>query len=374
MVAQAAGGSEDGPDGVVHGSHWGSNNRAPAAMPGRDRGAGHDRARVADGTAGAQGRCMTGSLARGLLAGAVGTTALTTASYLDTAVRGRPAGSVPERPVEAVAARLDSDVPGRGRVEASRRRAYGALAGIGNGLATGVVMSVVRSAGVRFSAPVGAVVAGAVAMAATGVPAALLGVSDPRSWSSADRATDAVSHLAYGVGVQAVLQAVPTGRERRDPRTPAGVGLALRSALLGAAGGSRGSLGLAGPALTARSGVRPATRVARAVLVVGEMAGDKHPSVPTRTTPSGLAPRFLGATTGASRLAQRERANAAVPVLAAALGTAAGAWGGLGWRRWAGGRLPDWQAGLVEDAVALVLAGLACLPGRSRVPLVAVPD
>ena len=63
-----------------------------------------------------------------------------------------------------------------------------------------------------------------------------------------------------------------------------------------------------------------------------------------------------------------------MPVLAAALGTVAGAWGGLGWRRWATGRVPDWQAGLVEDAVALGLTGLACLPGRNRVPLVAVPD
>jgi hypothetical protein len=46
---------------------------------------------------------------------------------------------------------------------------------------------------------------------------------------------------------------------------------------------------------------------------------------------------------------------------------------GWGWRRWAAGRVPDWQAGLIEDAVALVLAGLACLPGRDRVPLIAVP-
>lgn len=173
---------------------------------------------------------MTGSLARGLLAGAVGTTASDLAAYLDTAVRGRPAGSVPDRLVDAVAARLDSDVPGRGREE-SRRTAYGALAGIGNGLATGVLFSVARSAGVRFSAPVGAVAAGAAAMAATDVPVALLGVSDPRSWSTADWATDAVSHLAYGVGVQAVLEAVPTAQERRSPRDPAGAGLALRSVL-----------------------------------------------------------------------------------------------------------------------------------------------
>ncbi|TFV61245.1 hypothetical protein E4P41_10035 [Geodermatophilus sp. DF01-2] len=316
---------------------------------------------------------MMGSLARGLVAGAVGTTALDAASYLDMVFRGRPASSVPDRLVDAVADRLGLDLPGRGQERANRRTAWGALVGIGNGLATGVAASVMRSAGVRFSPPVGAVVAGAAAMAATDVPAALLGVSDPRSWSTADWATDAVSHLAYGAGVQAVLETVPTARERRTSRNPAGAGLALRSLLLGVASGSRGTLGLAAPALTTRRGVSAFTKATRASLVVAEMAGDKHPATPTRTTASGMAPRFLGATTGAARLAVRERANGAVPVLAAALGTAAGSWGGLGWRRWAAGRMPDWQAGLIEDAVALVLAASACLPGRDRVPLVAVP-
>jgi len=39
---------------------------------------------------------MTGSFARGLLAGAAGTTALTAVTYLDLALRGRPASTLPE--------------------------------------------------------------------------------------------------------------------------------------------------------------------------------------------------------------------------------------------------------------------------------------
>jgi uncharacterized membrane protein len=62
---------------------------------------------------------------------------------------------------------------------------------------------------------------------------------------------------------------------------------------------------------------------------------------------------------GAAVLARRARANRALPVLAAALGATVGAFGGLAWRRAAGARRPDWQGALVEDAVALTLAGLA---------------
>jgi hypothetical protein len=315
---------------------------------------------------------VIGSFARGLAAGAAGTTVLNTVSYLDMALRGRPASSVPGTLVDVAAGRIGRDVPGKRAEKDSRRTAFGALAGIANGLGTGVLASVARSAGIRFSAPVGAVLTGAAAMAATDVPVAALGVSDPRTWTAADWAADAVPHLAYGAAVQAVLGAVPSKRERATPRTPARVGLTARSALLGVAAGCRSALGFAGPALTAPSG----TLVSRAgaLAAVGtEMTVDLRPDTPDRTVPAALPPRFLSGVTGAVRLADRERANAAVPVLAAAAGVAAGTWGGLGWRRWAASRLPDQQAALLEDGVAVLLAALACLPGRDRVPLVAVP-
>ena len=69
---------------------------------------------------------------------------------------------------------------------------------------------------------------------------------------------------------------------------------------------------------------------------------------------------------GAGRLAAREGANAAAPVTAGLLGAFAGSFGGVAWRRWASRRVPDWQAALAEDAVALALAAAACRPGGRR--------
>jgi uncharacterized membrane protein len=65
-------------------------------------------------------------------------------------------------------------------------------------------------------------------------------------------------------------------------------------------------------------------------------------------------------------LARREGARPAAPVLAGVVGAAAGSFGGHAWRGWAAQRVPDWQAALAEDAVAVLLALAATLPGRSR--------
>ncbi|WP_029429963.1 hypothetical protein [Blastococcus sp. URHD0036] len=322
---------------------------------------------------------MPGTLARGLVAGAAGTTVLNVVTYLDMALRGRPASTTPERTVDAIAAATGVEVPGRGSVRESRRTALGALAGIGTGLGTGVLASAACSAGIRLPGPVGAVATGAAAMAASDVPATLLGVGDPRTWSGADWAADVVPHLAYGATVHAVVQGVRTDRERAVPRGAASAGLTARSALLGVAAGSRSALGFAAPALTAPtkpgrlgSSSVPA-RVLGAAALVGELVADKSPDTPDRTSGPGLAPRLAGAAAGATRLAERERANAALPTVAATAGALAGAFGGLAWRRWATDRLPAWQAAVLEDGVALALAALACVPGRNRRPLAVVP-
>jgi hypothetical protein len=319
---------------------------------------------------------MTGFLARGLAAGAAGTTVLDTVRHLDSAVRGRPPRRTPERVVDAVAKASGRKLPRRGAAAESRRASLAALSGIGGGVVTGVLASAARAAGIRLPAPVGAVVAGAAAMAAADVPAAVLGVSDPSTRTAADWADEAVPHLAYGAAVQAVLEAIPSEREQGVPRRAAGAGLALRSALLGVAAGCRSSLGWAMPTLTApsrrgapehRSGPARVTAVAA---VAGEVVGDKQGGIPDRTSPAGATPRILGATAGAVQLATRARANAALPVLMAAGGAVAGTWGGLAWRAWAAGRLSGDQAAWVEDGVAALLAALACQPGRrSRRPL-----
>ena len=295
------------------------------------------------------------------------------------ALRGRPASTTPERTVDALAAAAGLELPGRGRVREHRRAALGALAGIGTGLATGVLASTARSAGIRLPGAIGAVATGAAAMAASDVPATVLGVGDPRTWSRADWLADAVPHLAYGATVQAVVGAVGTDRERVVPREAAGGGLTVRSALLGVASGSRSSLGFAAPALTAptkpgRLGASSApARVLGAAALVGELVADKSPGAPDRTSAPGLVPRLVGAAAGATRLSERERANAALPAAAATAGALAGAFGGLAWRRWAGTRMPAWQSAVLEDGVALLLAAAACLPGRNRRPLAVVP-
>lgn len=299
------------------------------------------------------------ALGRGLAAGAVGTTVLNAVTYADMAWRGRPASTTPEDVVEAAARATGREVPGSGSERSNRLTALGALSGTAVGLATGVAVSAARAAGLRFSAPVGAVVTGAVAMAATDLPMGALGVSDPRTWTRQDWVADAVPHLAFGMATHATLRALEPAGERRRP---ASASLVLRSALLGVAAGSRSSLGLLAPALT--SSASAGAKVLAVLPVAGELVADKAPGTPARTSAQGLPARFVSATGGAAALAARESANAVVPSVAAAAGAAGGAWGGLAWRRWASARVPDWQAALVEDGVAVALAAVACLTGR----------
>lgn len=320
---------------------------------------------------------MTGTFLRGLAAGAAGTTARNAVTYLDMALRGRPASSVPGQVVDAVADRVGRRVPGHGAARESRRTALGALAGMANGLGVGVLASAARSSGVRFPAPVGAVLAGAASTAATDLTLAGLGISDPRSWSAAGRAADAVPHLAYGVAVQAVLGAAPTDRENRTPRRPAGTGLVVRSALLGLATGGRSSLGFAGPVLTAPRGTGPgratrAAKVATGVALGVELVADKRPDAPSRVRGGGVPSRLFGGAEGGARLATRHGMNGALPATVGAAAAVAGTLAGAAWRRWAAARMPDPVAGLVEDGVALALAALACLPASKRPALVAV--
>ena len=80
---------------------------------------------------------MIGVLRRGLVAGAVGTTVIDAATWLDMAIRGRPASQVPQRTVEAGLHALGVDVPGSKAERDHRTQAFGALSGIGAGLGVG---------------------------------------------------------------------------------------------------------------------------------------------------------------------------------------------------------------------------------------------
>jgi uncharacterized membrane protein len=149
------------------------------------------------------------------------------------------------------------------------------------------------------------------------------------------------------------------GHHRTDPprRRRAGGGLVVRSALLGWAAGARSTLGLAAPALTQAR--RRAVLIGAGVAAVGELVGDKLPVAGSRLEHHGPLLRAASGAAGAVALARREGARLVVPALAGAAGGYAGSYGGAAWRSWAAGRMPDWQAALVEDAVAIGFAFVA---------------
>jgi hypothetical protein len=139
-------------------------------------------------------------IAAGAAAGAAGTAALNAVTYLDMAWRGRAASTTPEESVEVLAKQTGIQIPGQGEQRANRITALGALSGIATGVGIGILAGVVgRAPGVLI---------GAAAMAATDTSMARLGVSDPKTWSAADWAADAVPHLAYGTVTAAVLRAL----------------------------------------------------------------------------------------------------------------------------------------------------------------------
>jgi len=305
-------------------------------------------------------------LRRGVAAGAAGVTALNAVTYLNMALRGRAASDAPEQTVEALTKALGAHIPGGGDVRRSRRTALGALSGIGTGIAVGVAASTARAAGFTLPAPVGVLVTGAAAMAASDVPMAALGVSDPRGWAPSAWLSDVVPHLAYGLVTRVVVHSQPTEAERQRLQSPsrrASAGLLLRSAALGVAAGARSSLGLSAPALTGSVG--GAVSSGAALMVGGELVADKLPATPSRLQPPALALRVLSGAGGAVTLAHREHAEPTWPTLLGAAGAAAGSWSGAAWRGWAKEQMPDWQAALLEDAVALALATVACLPHRA---------
>ncbi|MFG1925508.1 hypothetical protein [Cryptosporangium sp. NPDC048952] len=151
---------------------------------------------------------MFSVLLRGAAAGAAGTTALNAATYLDMSVRGRPASSVPEDSVELIADRAGHPVPGDQDTRPNRLTGLGALSGIAVGVGIGIAVALTRSAGLRLPAPIGAVLVGGAAMAATDTSMARLGISDPRDWSTSDWLADALPHLAYGLVTWTTLTAL----------------------------------------------------------------------------------------------------------------------------------------------------------------------
>ncbi|GHH06515.1 hypothetical protein Srubr_07130 [Streptomyces rubradiris] len=127
---------------------------------------------------------------------------LNAATFADMALRGRPSSQAPAQTVDKI---TQGTVPGSGEDRENRLSGLGGLSGIAVGVGTGVVVSLARHAGLRLPCWLGGVVTGALAMTATDLPTARLGVSDPAGWSASDWVSDAVPHLMYGLATYGAL-------------------------------------------------------------------------------------------------------------------------------------------------------------------------
>jgi len=118
---------------------------------------------------------------------------------------------------------------------------------------------------------------------------------------------------------------------------------------LGALSGSRSMLG---PAVVARSALPLPARRVLSLLAAGELAADKSPRIPARTSALPLAGRIVMGAAAAATFAKRKRLQAA---LAGAAGALASTYACFYLRRFATNqlRIPNVVAGVVEDAAAL---------------------
>jgi hypothetical protein len=147
------------------------------------------------------------SLVRGAIAGAAGTTALNTATYLDMVVRARPASSTPEQTVERGADLLGVQIPGDEDSRQARTSGLGPLLGTAAGVAAGLVLGIVRGAGWVRRPATTLGVASVLAMIAGNGPMTVLGVTDPRTWGMSAWLADIVPHVSYAVAATATLEA-----------------------------------------------------------------------------------------------------------------------------------------------------------------------
>jgi hypothetical protein len=156
---------------------------------------------------GRRGISVAGWALRGAAAGAAGTTALNAVTYLDMVVRGRGASSTPERTVEALAQKAHLQIPGDDEKRSNRVQGLGPITGLAAGVGVGVVVGLVRAAGYRSQPLVGTLLTTLGVLVATNGPMTVLGITDPRTWSATDWASDVVPHLAYSAVVKTTMDA-----------------------------------------------------------------------------------------------------------------------------------------------------------------------
>lgn len=154
-------------------------------------------------------------LMRGAAAGAAGTTALNAVTYLDMAVRGRPSSSTPEQTVEKIANAVHLSIPGSGDARENRLSGLGPLMGLGVGTGAGAFLGALHAAGLRLPLIPESVATAVGVMSSTNTPMAVIGISDPRSWSVSSWMSDVLPHAAYGVVTAWTLHELAANRRRR---------------------------------------------------------------------------------------------------------------------------------------------------------------
>jgi hypothetical protein len=150
----------------------------------------------------------------GMLAGAAGATALNVVTYVDQAVRARPAGDTPGQTVNALSDATGIDVPGGPEARQNRLEGLGPLAGLAVGIGVGAVAGALRAYSIKVPKALAAAVIGLGAMAISDTTMTALKISDPRTWTPSSVAADAIPHLAYGAVTTTTLHLL------LDPQTP----------------------------------------------------------------------------------------------------------------------------------------------------------
>jgi hypothetical protein len=148
-----------------------------------------------------------GWVLRGASAGAAGTTALNAVTYLDMVGRGRGTSSTPEQTVEALAEKAHVQIPGDEETRSNRVQGLGPLTGLVAGIGVGVLAGLARAAGFRTPPLVGTALTTVGVLVASNGPMTVLGVTDPRTWSTTDWVSDVVPHLAYAAVVRTTMDA-----------------------------------------------------------------------------------------------------------------------------------------------------------------------
>lgn len=133
----------------------------------------------------------------GLIAGAAGTLALNAVTYVDMALRGRPASSAPEESVERATRAAGLDLGDKDKA-ANRRAGLGPLLGLATGVGTAITYATTPKSQ-ALPVPVGALLLTGMAMTGSNGPMALLGITDPRTWDREAWLSDLIPHLVYGL-------------------------------------------------------------------------------------------------------------------------------------------------------------------------------